>query len=98
MNIQFEQIIERANKRKDQLVEIAAELETLTEHIAHLEEDLAYFENLGRLVCALDQEGRQMIALIATYATYVGGAAGNLRGKLFTGDKPLLLLAVEASK
>lgn len=61
MNIDYSQIITKANARKDALQSLDMALQRLPEVGDHLLADLDYFVGLGHLLGAIDAEGQQML-------------------------------------
>ena len=61
MNINYEDIITKANARKDALKAIEAEISEVHDMSESLKACLEYFVDLGKMTSALDAEGLQML-------------------------------------
>jgi benzoyl-CoA reductase/2-hydroxyglutaryl-CoA dehydratase subunit BcrC/BadD/HgdB len=103
MNIKFEEIIARANARKEALQNFQEHLQTLPEAIEMFDAALEYFEKLSELSRSLDAEAKDLTGKTAGLAQLVGQACADSRRALFTGtsfnvSKLLITLSVEAFK
>lgn len=66
MQINYDQIIEKAKQRKDMLMAIQKRLEHLNHHVAALTDARDYFHQLDRLNTDLDTEGRGLLGEVHT--------------------------------
>ena len=98
MNINYEDIITRANARAESLKEIQQAMARVPDAIEMLDEALSYFENLGQLVGKLDAEGKLLLGDAHSPAYHAAHRATSARISLFGGDRGLTTLAVEAAK
>jgi hypothetical protein len=77
MEINYDEIITKANARAEQLKEIqryGADAET---HAVALLSAMLYFSNLNQRICALDAEGKAMVGGLVQRASLVGGTCSN---------------------
>ena len=61
MNIEFDKIIEKANARKDKLIEITDLLADADYQVKNLVEAIAWVDSLRKAFVSLDQEGRDLL-------------------------------------
>ena len=61
MNINFDEIITKANERKDQLQAVVRMLERVPEHAHALNKALAFFGGMASSIAALDAEGKTLL-------------------------------------
>ena len=62
MKINYEDIITKANARKEKLQELATYTEAIQEKYADLELDVQFFNDLIHKIKALDNEGQLMVS------------------------------------
>lgn len=83
MNINYDEIITKANQRKDALKALSKALKEVDMQATVLYDALSYFENLGVLMKAVDQEGRNMLGDIALAVHYCVLSTSSHKDQLF---------------
>lgn len=93
MNINYDEIIRRANDRAEKLKLLDAQLEDAKAQAVKLCEALQYFSELSTLQSSMDQEGRELLPRdLSLSVMYVGDAADKLwRSLTLTPDNHLYL-------
>lgn len=82
MNIDYSEIITKANARKDALQALSKELEPLESHAGVLFDVLDYFVGLHVLVASVDAEGQAMLGNLVGRINSVSNACNQLGNTL----------------
>ncbi len=84
MNIDYSEIIAKANARKEALQALDEELKLLESHAGVLFDVLDYFEKLTPLLDAVDLEGRAMLGPVPARLFEISARCRSLRAGLAT--------------
>lgn len=83
MNINYDEIIHRANERAEKLKALNEKLTQAKGHATALSEALAYFDDLREARDQLDSEGLAMLGPLGSYIHSVGSTANVTTRSLF---------------
>ena len=82
MNINYEDIIAKANARKDALKALEVELTFVSDVAEQLAVSMNYFINLRAMLIALDAEGQSMVRPLCAPAIEVGLMLGDIQARI----------------
>lgn len=77
MNINYEDIITKANERAERIKDFLAFTKEADERAHDIVQGLLYFSNLGKMVTAIDAEGKSMLGGVGVRAQCVGQYASD---------------------
>ncbi len=103
MEINYDQIITKANERAEKLKDLQAYSADAEKHAHNMLSGMLYFANLLNRVEALDDEGRAMLKGVPIRARLIGGRCSNWYSLLTSTernneDTAMVLRLVEALK
>ena len=83
MNINYDEIITKANERKDALKALSEALKDAQSQATKLHEALNYFAELLPLLQAIDPEGRNMLGAVNSAVLHAAAQAENYKREAF---------------